>query len=299
MKKTSALALAIAGTIAAPAVMAESGMYMSARFGVDMQMNDDATKESTRFRNMSSRMGWKSETDLGNGKTAYGKLEVDMGFGTRDLYAGLKGDFGDIRIAEKGYAAYYNNVSAPVDVPYWADVIGIGDENSRSNNFISYIGGTDAFSFEVTGEANGTDSTTTDGNTGLSGYQVGASFGLGDWTLGLGARNAEDDAVRPTAGTVSGVTLSGNLGDVGLAVSFNTDDDTDGLQLYAAFGSFFAEYGQQDVDATDSSLTSISLGWSTSIGRNTSVWAEYGTRDYDGTQGDEDEVGVALRYDWN
>jgi predicted porin len=94
MKKSSALALAIAGTLAAPAVLAE--VYVSARLGALMETYDDsnaigdpvdhndgtvstvtgAAKETLTFGNMSSRIGWKGETDLGNGMTAFGKLEV-------------------------------------------------------------------------------------------------------------------------------------------------------------------------------------------------------------------------------
>jgi len=303
MKKTSALALAIAGTIAAPAAMAESGYYMSARLGVDMNMNDDATQESTTFGNLSSRMGWRMETDLGNGKTAYGKYEVSLtSLSTRDLYVGLKGDFGDIKVAEAAYTAFYNNVTGPVDQPYWVGGKGIVKSGTgRTHKAISYMGGTDAFSFEVTGEADGTDTTTTDGNTGLSGYQIGATIGLGDWSVGLGARNSEDTdpvngANTATDGTLSGIVVSGGFGDIGLALSFMTDDTYDGSQLHATFGSFFFNYGQLDDGNTTPST--IAVGYSRSIGRNTSFWVEAASNDSDGGNDSQEVVG-AIRYDWN
>ena len=166
-----------------------------------------------------------------------------------------------------------------------------------------------AFSFEVTVEADGSDTTEASGkSTSTTGVQVGASFGLGDWTLGVGMRDAEDSGVRNTRGSVAGVTLSGNLGDIALAVSANSDDDVDGVQLYAGFGAFFIEYGQADIadNPDDADLVasagttpnSIALGYATSIGRNTTFWAEYGSIDSDGGN-DSDEIGVALRYDWN
>ena len=299
MKKSSALALAIAGTIAAPAVMAESGFYMSARLGIEMEGSDVDADEKLTIGNKSSRLGWRMETDLGNGMSAYGRLEVTTSAGERNLYAGLKGDFGDVRIAQQGYAAYYNHVSGPVDVPYWAPVTGIGDGNARSNNFISYIGGSDAFSFEITAEANGTDTSDSSGsNTSTSGIQAGASIGLGDWNLGIGMRDAEDSTDRPTNGSITGVTLSGNLGDIGLAISVNSDDDDDAMQVWAGFGSFWVEYGQLDDDSTDTTPNSIAVGYSTSIGPNTTIWAEYGQVDSDGGT-DTDVAIVALRYDWN
>jgi predicted porin len=298
MKKSSALALAIAGTLAAPMAMAE-GVYVSARLGVDSVSHDDAAEEGLTIGDLSTRLGWKGETDLGNGLTAFGKLEVTSEFGTRHLYVGLMGDFGKMTVAHQGYTAYYNHVSAPVDQPYWVGGSGI-IYNSRTNNFIDYAGGNDMFSFGIAVEANGTDTTDANGvNTSTSGYQAGASFGLGeDWTIGLGVRNAEDSAVQGTNGTVSGITVSGNLSDIYLAASFQQDDDDTGTQIHAAFGSFFVNYGSLDDDSTGRTPTTIAVGYSQSIGENTSFWAEAQSKDSDGGD-DSTEVVAALRYDWN
>ena len=298
MKKSSALALALAGTMAAPAVMAESGFYMSARLGAELETSDDATAEALTFGNKSTRLGYRMETDLGNGMTAYGKLEVTSSFGTRDLFVGMKGDFGDFKIAEKGYAAFYNHVSGPVDQPYWIGGSGIL-ANYRTENHISYQGGTDAFSFEVTLEANGSDTSDTDGNTSLSGTQVGASIGLGDWTLGVAMRDAEDSTFEATNGSVTGVTISGNLGDISLAASFQSDDDQDGIQIHAGFGPFFVNYGQVDDDPSDSTPNEIGVGYARSIGRNTTFWAEASASDADDTGPDEETIIAVIRYDWN
>lgn len=297
MKKSSALALAIAGTMAAPVAMAESGFYMSARLGAEMNTSDNAADEATTFGSKSSRMGWRMETDLGNGMTAYGKYEISIPTtNVRDLFAGLKGDFGDIKIAESAYAAFYNHVSGPTDMPYWVGGAGLLS-SGRTANHISYQGGSDAFSFEITAEADGTDSTTPgEGNTGVSGVQVAASVGLGDWTLGLGMRDAEDSANSATNGSVTGVTISGNLGDIYLAGSFQSDDDDDGIQIHAGFGPFFVNYGQVD-KADDTTPNELGVGYARSIGRNTTFWAEASTTDSDG--GADSEVIIAtLRYDW-
>ena len=315
MKKSSALALAIAGTMAAPVAMAESGFYMSARLGAEMNTSDNAADEATTFGSKSSRMGWRMETDLGNGMTAYGKYEISIPTtSVRDLYAGLKGSFGDFQIAEASYAAFYNHVTGPVDQPYWIAQQGIFSQGTgRTQNHISYAGGGDAFSFGISVEANGTDENSdldktvggavkaspspTYGNTGISGTQIGASIALGDWTISAGMRDAEDSLFKKTNGSLTGIGFNGTIGDIYLAGSFMSDDDDDGMQLYAGFGSFFVNYGQYDDDSANTTPTSIGVGYARSIGRNTTFWAEADTVDSDG--GDDTSTIIAtLRYDW-
>jgi predicted porin len=302
MNKSSLLALAIAGTIAAPAVMAGGG-YVSARLGVDMKTSDDDAKENTTFGNISSRLGWKGETDLGNGMTAFGKVEVgDLstesanGFSLRDLHVGLAGDFGKIIVGERVYGAYYNHVSGPVDAPYTAGSIGLV-ESGRTDQAITYQGGNDMFSFEVTAEADGTDTTDTSGrSTGITGVQVGGSIGLGDnWTIAAAFRDAEDSGLQPTNGSVSGVTVYGSLGDISLAGSFQSDDDDDGITATVGFGSFWVEFSQIDKGVADVTPTRVAIGGEWALGENTSFWAEAQSTDSDGGD-DSGRVAAALKF---
>ena len=301
MKKSSALALAMAGTLAAPMVVADEhgSFYMSARLGVELESSDVDADEALTIGNKSTRLGWKGETDLGNGMSAYGKFEVTAGFDTRDLFIGLRGDFGDVKIAQKGYTAFYNHVSGPVDQPYWIGGSGIL-YNSRTENFISYSGGSDAFSFEVAVEGDGTDASEVPGmnTTSTSGVQIGGSIALGDWMIGAAMRDAEDSVTQGTNGSVTGVTVSGNLGEIYLAGSFQQDDDDDGIQIHAGFGPFFVNYGQVDEGVADITPTEIGVGYAQSIGRNTTFWAEASTTDADGGT-DEETIIATLRYDWN
>lgn len=299
MKKSSLLALAIAGTLAAPMVMAE-GVYVSARLGLEAISSDVDANESTKIGNLSSRLGWKDETDLGNGLTAFGRLEVTTGFSIRHLYVGLMGDFGSVKIAEQGYTAFYNHVSGPVDQPYFIGGSGI-IYNSRTNNFIDYSGGNDVFSFGVAVEANGTDTTEPGGNsTSTSGYQAAASVGLGDnWTIAAGMRNAEDSAVQATDKDVIGLTVHGTIGDIYLAGSFQSNDNDDGVQVHAGFGGFFFNYGMLDLGVANITPTEIGLGYAKSLGENTTFWTEIAAIDSDGQNADGTEIYAALRYDWN
>jgi predicted porin len=301
MKKSSALALAIAGTLAAPAVLAE--VYVSARLGVDMVTSDDAADESLTFGNMSSRIGWKGETDLGNGMTAFGKLEVGNldaeatnGFALRDLHVGLAADWGKIIVGERVYTAFYNHVTGPLDPTYWQPGTGFV-QSGRTNQAITYQGGGGIFSFEVTAEADGTDSTNTpsEGNTGISGYQAGASIALGDnWTIALAGRNAEDSANSPTDKTATGATVYGSLGNFWLGASLQQDDDDTGTALMAKFGNYFLGYSTMKDDSADTTVANTSIGGEWPIGENTSFWAEYGSFDSDGAGKDSTELAAAL-----
>lgn len=303
MNKNTALALAIAGIIAAPAASAD--VYVSARIGIDLKQSDNDDAEELEFGNLSSRLGWKGENDLGNGMTSFGKLEVGNldndatnGFNLRDLHVGLKGDFGKIIVGERVYTAFYNHVVGPVDQPYFATSIGLG-KGGRTDRAITYQGGSDMFSFEVTAMADGTDSTEIPGgnSSSVTGFEAALSIGLGDnWTIAAGMSDAEDSTVsnNQTAGGLSGATVHGNIGDIGLAASFQTDDDADGITLRAAFGNYWAEYSQVDVDATDLTPTQIAVGAEWSLGENTSIWAEASTLDSDGGV-DSSRITTALK----
>jgi predicted porin len=300
MKKSSALALAIAGTLAAPAVLAD--VYVSARLGVDYTTSDDPALEAMEFGNMSSRIGWRGENDLGNGMTAFGKLEVGNldaeaanGFALRDLHVGLKGDFGSVIVGEKVYTAFYNHVTGPLDFTYWQPGVGFV-QSGRTEKAITYQGGGGIFSFEATIEADGSDSTAAGGNnTGISGYQAAASIGLGDnWTIAAAGRNAEDSIANATDKTATGFSVYGSLGNFWLGASLQQDDDTTGTTLQARMGSYFIDYSTMKYDTQDKTPTSISIGGEWAIGENTSFWAEYGSYDSDGGI-DSTELAAALK----
>ncbi len=73
--KTSAIALAVAGVVATP-MAAQADLYASARVGVESM--DTGGIDELRVRSFASRFGVKSETDLGNGMTGFGRFEWDV-----------------------------------------------------------------------------------------------------------------------------------------------------------------------------------------------------------------------------
>jgi predicted porin len=220
-------------------------------------------------------------------------------FSYRDLYVGLKGDWGKFQLAQKAYGSFYNHVTGPVDQPYF---IGGGGfiKTGRSENMISYMGGGDKFSFGVDIEADGTDATDVNGvNSSTSGFQAAASLGLGDnWTIAVGAADSEDSTVASNAtnATVAGATVHGTIGDFFLAGTYQQDDDDTGIEMHAAFSNFFVHFAQRDYDVADITPTQIGIGYAQSIGENTTFWAEAQSVDSDGGI-DSTEIVAALRYD--
>ena len=78
--KTTAIAMAVAGVVAAP-VAVQAGadeIYASARIGV--WAHKDGGDPNTEVKSFSSRFGAKGETDLGNGLTGFGRFEWDIDF---------------------------------------------------------------------------------------------------------------------------------------------------------------------------------------------------------------------------
>ena len=73
--KTSAIALAVAGAIATP-MAAQADLYASVRVGVENV--DVGGVSDLNTSSFGSRFGVRSETDLGNGWTGFGRYEWDV-----------------------------------------------------------------------------------------------------------------------------------------------------------------------------------------------------------------------------
>jgi predicted porin len=308
--KTTAIALAVAGTVAAPmAVQAEGSVYGSARIGVGYK--DTADTADFDIHSHSSRFGAKGETDLGNGMTAYGVYEWDVDesdFGIRHRYAGLKGDFGNVYVG-KTYHTFYNHTVGPVDPSYFFGGYAMVDYNGRRDDFITYAsaaGAVDwAVSTRITSEAE---------EDAVDEIEVGVSFPIGDTTLGLGLHNTlgdADDATGFLIGNTSdedviSVTWHGiALGDASLAVNFQSQDDDTSFVASLTMGGlwFIVEAEMIDEDSlgagADTDPTNIVLGYQQELGRNTKMIYEAGVQDHDTGDSDDDvtQFDVIFRYD--
>ncbi len=300
--KTTAIALAVAGTVAVP-MAAQADLYASARIG--LQSVDTGGANELAVGGIASRFGMRSETDLGNGMTGFGRYEFSVsteGAGTtvgrRHAYVGLKGDFGSVTMGQT-YHTFYNHIIGPYDIPWvGSNKYSAASANGRNGEGITYAGGSDGISFGATlyfqsnfektvaapavpavvnpdGTINvGTPAVTAGetGEEGLDGFEVAATFGIGDMSLGIGIQDFETGTPgNQDEESAMGVTLSGiALGDASLAVSFQTrDKGTDVIALHGGFGNFYAHYESSSPDLPGSvpEPTMITIGYNMSLGR--------------------------------
>ncbi len=306
--RTTAIALAVAGIVAAPmAAQADgAGAYASIRAGILYE--DDGETDSMDFAsgNRGSRIGFKGDTDLGNGMTAYGKYEwgINAGNGgaatgsTRHGIIGLTADFGTLELGHT-YHSFYDHVNAPADIANWnSNYYGHG----RTSDGVSYIGEFGALSFGATGYFRNDAAYDKD----MDGYEVGGSFAAGPVNIGLGiSSDSEADGLASIEDTV-GASVSATLGDVYLAAVFQGDahlgaaGDADTTELAASFGQFYAVYAMADLADADISPNFMTLGYSLPIGKQTNAWFEYvlGDADVEGVD-DYTSIEAILKYNWN
>ena len=323
--RQSALALAIAGIMAAPmAVQADSGFYGSVRIGVENVDSGGVTEMSVK--NWASRMGFKGEADLGNGMTGYGKYEFSVNnsdgaagasLGTRHQMVGLKGAFGNVFLGQT-YHTFYNTVVGPLDNPWWGSGDAMVSYTGRTNGAISYAGDFGAVSVGATlymrnTARGGVVDTAGEGET-MDGTEIGVSFDAGPVRVGVAVQDMQGNgAVDPES--VMGITASGiSFGGVTAGIGYQTQDvqntslTNTSIVLDVGFGPGYLHYEMMDNDETAGAAnnpdpTSLTLGYTHSIGRQTTAWFEYQMVDSDdglpsATSADADTIRAALKFDW-
>jgi predicted porin len=300
--KTTAIAMAVAGVVAAPiAAQAADEVYASARVGI--WNVDQGGQSDLEVRSFASRFGMKGETDLGNGMTGFGRYEVDMSFNdggalkNRHRYVGLKGDFGSVLLGQT-YHTFYNYVVGPLDNPWWHSGYTMVNYRGRTDKAVTYAGGSGNVSFGASlyfvpeADENAPDQ-----------IELGASFGIGDMTLGVAYQSTEDGTSQGYQGTdedIIGVALSGiGIGDTTLGVSVMTQDKDMGIVVDWLVGNAYVHVESLDVDATDQSLLTLTLGYTQSLGRKTTMYYEASSVDMDSGNSDDDRMAVmaVLKYD--
>ena len=319
--RKTAIALAVAGaTVAAPvASFAADEVFASARVGL---WNRDSGGESDfAVRSFSSRFGAAGETDLGNGLTAYGRYEWDVDFNddddggrreddpattadegadgendisVRQRWVGLKGDFGSVQIGQ-GWWTFYSFAVAPTDNPWWHSGYAMINYRGRTDNAITYTGGSGDIAFGVSAYFD-----TDREEDAPDQLEVGASFGIGDMTLGLALHTSEaasiGNGLADSSGdpeSVFGAALSGiSLGAASLGVSFQSQDDDTSLVLDLGIGNAYVHIETESLDADDRDRTGITLGYTQSLGRKTTMYYEFWTLDEDTDDSDDDSQNI-------
>ena len=319
--KTTAIAMAVASIVAPPvAVQAGAGeLYASARVGV--WNLDEGGVNDLDVRSFDSRFGAEGGTDLGNGLTGFGRYEWDVDFNNdigentisvRHRYVGLEGDFGSV-LAGQDYHTFYNFVVGPLDIPWWHSGYAMVAFVGRTDDAITYAGGSDNFTFGVTGymvrEAE---------EDPLDVYELGARYTFdNDMALSLAVQGTEadlDDGTGTLIGNsndepVVGVLLSGvSLGPVKLAIGGQSQDDDTSVALHADISNFYAHFELEFLDedspangagGEDQDRVSSTLGYTQNLGRKTTAYYEFNHIDNDTGDSDDDRTAImaVLKYD--
>lgn len=186
MKFTKTLvAVAIAGIAATP-MIASADTTLSGTVAI-MLAGNDGDDGDVRVAVDDVMVGVVSTHEMNNGLDAYGSLRIDLnslsgadaGGGKADnVYVGIKGGFGDLRLGEVANAAEYGQVANDLH-----------DIDGNSNGGISYTG--------TFGPATiGADWSPANNDDRIA---VGAKFSLGGFAIGVGGAT-QDDTTKVSAG---------------------------------------------------------------------------------------------------
>jgi predicted porin len=308
--KPTLLAIAVAGTVAAP-VAVQAGadeIYASARVGIWNVKQDDGlgtgdSIQDTEIRSFASRFGARGETDLGNGLTGFGRYEVGMDFnGTgstitnRHRYVGLKGGWGSVLLGQT-YHTWYNYMTGPLDNPWWHSGYSMINYRGRTDQGITYAGGSGGFNFGATAYFENDAA-----EEAYNGYEVGLSFAVGDSTIGGAVQGVPSDGVQGNQGTdemIYGIAWSGiGIGSTTLGVSYTGQDDDKGFVLDWGFGNAYFHWEYMDLDLADQKPWTATLGYTQSLGRKTTLYYEIAQTESDSdTEADRTAIMAVLKYD--
>ncbi|MGI9318911.1 MAG: porin, partial [bacterium] len=280
------IAVAVASTLAAPAVYADITPYGRINNAIDitdLKGEDNVVDVS----NVSSRFGFKGSGDIGNGMTAIGRYEFSTTTdkelnNVNDLrlgYVGLSGGFGTITMGNQ-WSAYYNSVgthlSPTYSIGYYLYSV-VAQGPFRTSNTIKYANSFGPVSLELDIRVNDSEEDNDvaeklNGNGGGIGLTFNATD---DLAIALAFDNEENNSlVDADTGAVT------------------TVDDTERTAI-AGKWSFGGNYAlilgyQKAEQGDDLEVEHTQLYFSAGLGEKTSLLVGFGTAEFDRTGIDND-----------
>lgn len=278
------LSVAVATIVAAPLAQAGSSLTGSMRYGFEYTDNgtDDA---QTNVRNFGSRIKMAGDTDLGNGMTGYGNLELRMnnekdytqdskdsgGVGNRTYRVGVKGNFGDISFGLQDTAF---DIANP-DRTWWNGGTGLIGKRSEKNGAVRYskmFGDIElrAGAQMVNNAANAEEAADI--------VDFGVKYAANNITLAAAVQN--DAAADGSATAISG---GYNFGAGDITVTYGVEDedfsgegaDKTGIDIQAGFGNFYGWYSQTEVDLDGAPTPNrIGVGYTHKMSDQMLIWTE-------------------------
>lgn len=279
IKSTSIIAAAILATTATPSFAGKlDGLYANIRIGISAS---DADNSETKIDSYASRIGYKAETDLGNGLTGFGKLEygvdADDNEGNansiRQGLVGLKGNFGELFVGQS-YHTFYNFTVGPVDKPWWNAGHNMLNYTGRTAKGLTYKKSMGDFAIGATAYLNGEN----------DGTELGLSYNFGGVQVSAGVQDLDS-----YADSIAAFTVAGKSGDFNAGATFQKQGDNDSLEATFGYKNIYLQTGTKTVGDVDTS--GHTLGYTHSIGAKTTAWFELFNND------DSNSAIATLKYD--
>lgn len=286
--KKSLLVLALAGAMAAPAVMAQSSVTIYGRLNLSVErISADGAPTVTNFVDNASRLGFKGVEDLGGGLKAGFQIEhgfdvqngvADSTFWGRQSEVFLGGSFGTLRLgsfiseayfATADYISMHNHDTGTSSDVFYYDVRGFGQSNK-----VGYIspdlGGLVVHAAVNAGQDSGEERT----------FELAAFYDAGPLHLGAGFQKRDDTTQFALRGLyeLGAFTLGAyyqNVSDAPLA------GDRDSWRLSGMYtmgaSEFHLNYGQADdfSNVANSDVVQWTAAYNYNLSKRTKVYVFY------------------------
>jgi predicted porin len=271
------------------------------------------------------------ETDaLGNlvpsgtqGKTQTGETSGSA-ISRRHAYVGLKGNFGEVKLGQT-YHTFYSMITGPLDNPWRGSGFDATDTTngtwlgytSRTDQAITYTGNWGAIGFGATAYMDGSSISTSDKTSDLDGYELAVKGQAGPITLALGVQELgsnEGTGVgggNPSSEPLIGLTASGwQTGIFTWGLGYTQRSNPSGVSgtqaswvFDVAIANGYVHYETFDngqSGAANNAPNLITVGYTQSVGRQTTMYYEVYQWDKDTGVSNDDKTSVAavLKYDW-
>lgn len=302
------LALAISAATLAPAAIVtaddhiEKDFYASLRLGIGYTDTDN-TDDSADVRTLGSKIGFKGQTEFGDGLKAFGRYEYQVtpdekdtsGDAVRLGFVGIEGNFGKVWLG-RDYHNFYNFIVVPADWPWSLSGYSTVLYRGRTDNTLSYFNNIGAIDIGASfvSENDNTEEDHIDETELAVSFDAGvAKFALA--TVLFEDDNTEDVIALSASGSTSGVSWAINYQQQD---EYSGDNDASSIMANVAYSGAYFHFEQLSVD-DDLGSTTASIGYTHKVADNTSAWIEYGNVDYEDNNSNADfsNIEVFLKYD--
>jgi predicted porin len=321
MRLVTTLAAGIVAAVIPWSVQAENSSTLTGSVRIGLTYLDNETVEDDfSIRNFGTRLKWSGESDLENGLQGIAYIELGLNPDnnsrvsptnpdssgadrTRQLWAGVSGGFGAVKVGAQ-YAAFYDMVSSHTDIAWWGSCW-TQFECSRETRVLKYEGNTGPLSYE----ASFTGAPEDDGNDFADQLEFGVNYALGGLLVGAGgsfqADDVNDDGSQDDGGQLFGVIVKGNAGPVGLGLGLqfadedfaDSDDDVSHVTLTGTYGNAYVVFNR--ADSGDLNPQFATLGYTLNIGPSALMYFEYQNIDDDTENDSETILRATFKYDFS